>query len=1113
MKLLRLRVRGLRSFTRETEIDLERLGAEGLFAIHGPTGAGKSTILDGVFLALFGRCPRGEASECVSAGALELSVRLELSVGHGEARRDLAVERRFRWGKRRGAPFGAIGSELRGAPRHPPLRLEERRVTAEGVEWVAIDLAGQKPDEHLAEHIVKVSLNDFQQAVVLPQGQFDALLRAKPAERRNLVASLFRTEHLGQPLAEVFKARLDAVRGEMDHLQGMWSESFVVPDEVAAAIEAAREAQADAEASAEELARSERLAHDLQRARARCEARDEAALALEAAERRAGERGKDRARAELGTRAAGAEPAVRELGRAEAEALEAEGLAAATEGAARAAEVHRKQAARVFAEASAARAQELPEVLDRLGRARLALERSADLVVVERDLGARRRDLAAAEKAIGEARAHRDRGARAVEDALEVEAEIEARRARVAVPEDERASAIAAAALAEHAAFEARLVEVIEAEVAAVVARADKARVELARVEKLREGAALEVERRHAAHAEAEARAHAAALEVENVERTLEEARRGAAASELARHLHEGDACPVCGSLEHPGVEAARAGLGARAIELGEKALSAARRDQKNEARAVAAAAAQLSAAQEEGRVHAARARSLVTDLEGMVDLAARIRSGAEVPRSVAEVREGLARALDEMTLELDALSPDEARALRALHAKKSIELAPARARVAALARRAREAEALARQLADAAKKTERARAEAGRLGDAALVAERTRVVAESRLAGAVELIAARREEVRVLVSQAEPRGQRGLFDAPVPVRSAAEWAEELEAISAALTDREAAASAELATAQGDAERLALEARAASARRLETARSLRRARTAADQAIKAARFSSPDDVRRALVPAAELASLTSELFALDREVERLGAVLAERRRDVTVEVSAGEAHAASVFHEEARHQAEDAKRRALESAVRARTLEARKARAVELRAQITALEPRAQRLAQIQKVVSSNQLSELAAERHLEAVTKGAALILGALSNERYALVRTADGAFAVSDGAHGGLVRSPSTLSGGETFLVSLALALSLSERIQLAGRTRFDFFFLDEGFGSLDAVTLDTALGALERLRGPSRVIGMISHVAAIEERMPRRLRVIPGRMGGSTTVSHEP
>ncbi|MEO5727262.1 MAG: SbcC/MukB-like Walker B domain-containing protein, partial [Byssovorax sp.] len=141
-----------------------------------------------------------------------------------------------------------------------------------------------------------------------------------------------------------------------------------------------------------------------------------------------------------------------------------------------------------------------------------------------------------------------------------------------------------------------------------------------------------------------------------------------------------------------------------------------------------------------------------------------------------------------------------------------------------------------------------------------------------------------------------------------------------------------------------------------------------------------------------------------------------------------------------------------------------------------------------------------------------EAVTRGAADLLRTLSADRYALVRTADGAFAVADSALGGVIRPPSTLSGGEAFLVSLALALALSERIQLAGRTRFDFFFLDEGFGGLDAVTLETAISALERLRGPHRVIGMISHLAAVEERMPRKLRVVTSRSGSDATVLHE-
>src|SRR5262249_58504817 len=98
----------------------------------------------------------------------------------------------------------------------------------------------------------------------------------------------------------------------------------------------------------------------------------------------------------------------------------------------------------------------------------------------------------------------------------------------------------------------------------------------------------------------------------------------------------------------------------------------------------------------------------------------------------------------------------------------------------------------------------------------------------------------------------------------------------------------------------------------------------------------------------------------------------------------------------------------------------------RRTRSLEIRARIDALAPRARRLAQIRQVVASNQLSELAAERHLEAVTRGAAALLRTLSEGRYALVRTPEGAFAVTDAAYGGLVRPPSTPAGRATFLVS---------------------------------------------------------------------------------------
>jgi exonuclease SbcC len=93
---------------------------------------------------------------------------------------------------------------------------------------------------------------------------------------------------------------------------------------------------------------------------------------------------------------------------------------------------------------------------------------------------------------------------------------------------------------------------------------------------------------------------------------------------------------------------------------------------------------------------------------------------------------------------------------------------------------------------------------------------------------------------------------------------------------------------------------------------------------------------------------------------------------------------------------------------------------------------------------------------------------------------------------------------RPMQSLSGGESFLASLALALGLSELA--SGNTRIDSLFIDEGFGSLDGDTLETAMSALESLQSTGKTIGVISHVPAMQERIPAQIRVIKGAGGCS-------
>jgi exonuclease SbcC len=119
---------------------------------------------------------------------------------------------------------------------------------------------------------------------------------------------------------------------------------------------------------------------------------------------------------------------------------------------------------------------------------------------------------------------------------------------------------------------------------------------------------------------------------------------------------------------------------------------------------------------------------------------------------------------------------------------------------------------------------------------------------------------------------------------------------------------------------------------------------------------------------------------------------------------------------------------------------------------------------------------------------------------LAELSGGQYDLTHE-DGEFYVIDHADADSRRSVRTLSGGETFQASLALALALSTQMSAlaaAGATRLDSIFLDEGFGTLDPDSLDMVAGTLETLAQGQRMVGVITHVAELAERVPVRFRV---------------
>ena len=120
--------------------------------------------------------------------------------------------------------------------------------------------------------------------------------------------------------------------------------------------------------------------------------------------------------------------------------------------------------------------------------------------------------------------------------------------------------------------------------------------------------------------------------------------------------------------------------------------------------------------------------------------------------------------------------------------------------------------------------------------------------------------------------------------------------------------------------------------------------------------------------------------------------------------------------------------------------------------------------------------------------------------------SDRYLLKQTDDAPLQldVIDQYQGGTVRSAKNLSGGESFIVSLALALGLAR--MSSKTTRIDSLFLDEGFGTLDEDALDVALNALASLQQEGKLIGVISHVAALKERISTQIKVEPKHNGHS-------
>jgi len=159
---------------------------------------------------------------------------------------------------------------------------------------------------------------------------------------------------------------------------------------------------------------------------------------------------------------------------------------------------------------------------------------------------------------------------------------------------------------------------------------------------------------------------------------------------------------------------------------------------------------------------------------------------------------------------------------------------------------------------------------------------------------------------------------------------------------------------------------------------------------------------------------------------------------------------------------------------------------------------------------ELSSVLRGKALAEYFCEEYLQEITESANGKLDVLMDGRYRL-KFENKEFFVEDNFSDGALRSASTLSGGETFVVSLSLALSISEAIAMLSSRSIDFFFLDEGFGTLDSELCNVVISALHKLESKNLKIGLISHVAELAESIKHKIIVTKDANGSKIRIEH--
>lgn len=1091
MILHNLEFEAFMAYPKRQEINFDTLNNAGVFLLNGPTGAGKTTILDAICYALYGETSSDRESAKLHStyaahSGTKPRVLLDVTL-HGKR---LRIDRTPAYNKpiTRGARKGQMREESAKATL---AELAPGADPADEKAWTPISSSVAEVNRTIAErtHLTK---EQFLKVVLLPQGQFAQFLKSKPKERKELLKKMFPVEHYEQLFAALTeeaktaqqevaqdentqRGYLERARVEMLALQALLD--VADPDaEDAAGEGSATEDPVEAETSEQLTAESVTaetldawIAGGVERARETSarEKQEQQRLTDEADRNTRLLAERAQLQADWREYEQLCERRTRLTERADEHKAQREELAQA-----RAAAPLHAQYAQVHAEsqALAAREQEhsaCASALDETGRALLAAlrdeETSAEVIFPEETTFAALPDFEPAEQEtqlealLDTLRALQKKDAQLTDEeaaaaallkqanALEQDrARAEKRLSDLTAQAEQLAEELAGYSTAdEERTLAAHLVtEAQQKHEAAqqMQQKLDAASAAVAAAEKQSKRTATAEQKAQEKWQASAQQALAATEEFKN----LQVLRLAQASSLLARELKDGEPCAVCGSVEHPAP--AQIAEGEQLVERADLDAAKEREDKAHkQARTHELAKDRATKAHQEASEALAAVRTQYETLAAQGE--------CDVEQTAAQLQEAQTR-LTQAQSRVTARDGVQAKAERV-----RVELQKAQEALRTIEGAAVEAQTRHR---DAAARCEAAAVQLAPARAAVGFAQRVEAVegyraAHQRLARAVLLLGQARERHALAAAQAQRLLAESSFESAELIHAAVRTPERVDALEQAVAAYELE-HARLLEGFGREAIVAVAARAA----------------AGEQA--------PDDLQ----------GVREQVEQLRAAVHRL--TLREGERESLL-----------------------------------RSLQALRGEYAAFRAKTAQRYDRAQMLANLAAAARGDTLGGYEHQVDLvsyvlgaefERILHSASLHLDRMSEGRYGMVfsdhrakgsRSGGGLNLEITDTWTGEPREASSLSGGESFLASLSLALGLAEVVQANnGGIELDTLFIDEGFGTLDAETLDMVMGTIESLRDSGRTIGLISHVEEMKNRIPAQIVVEKGQNGSSVRVN---